>query len=142
MNLLEQLIGNTLQSSSPQPLASNAVLFTSQILTPAQQAQARENIGGEAETQVIAVSGPSATITPEENCIYSCGELASLTILDSPSSGTYSIVFRSGTTAATTVVPSVILGLEDFAAAANTIYEINVLDNRAVVGSWEAAASA
>lgn len=82
------------------------------------------------------VSDAAATITPEANTIYKCGTLTSLTITDPPSTGSYSIAFTSGSTATSTTIPSTILGLESFAAEANTVYEINVLDNRAVVGSW------
>lgn len=81
-------------------------------------------------------AGSSVTITPAANTIYNCGELASLTIANPAALGAYSIVFTSGATATTTTIPATILGLEDFAAEANTLYEINVLDNRAVVGSW------
>lgn len=84
----------------------------------------------------ISVTGQSAIITPEDNTIYDCGELTSLTIINPPATGAYSIVFTSGSTATTTTIPSTILGLESFVAEANTLYEINVLDNRAVVGSW------
>lgn len=83
------------------------------------------------------VTDASATITPADNNIYNCGTLTSLTITNPPVTGMYSIIFTSGSTATTTVIPSSILGLESFSASANTIYEINVLDNRAVVGSWE-----
>ena len=82
------------------------------------------------------VSEATPTITPQNNVIYSCGELTSLTISNPPATGAYSIVFTSGSTATTTTIPATILGLESFAAEANTLYEINVLDNRAVVGSW------
>ena len=82
------------------------------------------------------ISDTAASITPEANTIYNCGEVASLTISNPPANGAYSIVFTSGTTATETTFPSSILGLEDFAAEADTVYEINVLDNRAVVGSW------
>lgn len=85
---------------------------------------------------VNTVAGASASITPANNNIYNCGTLTSLTITNPPATGPYSIVFTSGSTATTTTIPSTILGLESFAAEANTIYEINVLDNRAVVGSW------
>lgn len=88
-----------------------------------------------AET-VVEVSGTTPTITPAANTIYHCGELTSLTISNPPANGAYSIVFTSGATATTTTIPATILGLEDFAPEANTLYEINVLDNRAVVGSW------
>lgn len=80
------------------------------------------------------------TITPEDNHIYNCGELASLTINNPPAQGAYSIVFTSGSTATVTTIPTTILGLEDFAPEANTLYELNVLDNRAVVGSWAVSA--
>ena len=81
-------------------------------------------------------AGGTVTISPVDNNIYNCGTLSALTISNPPASGSYSIVFTSGSTATTTTIPSTILGLENFAPEANTIYEINVLDNRAVVGSW------
>ncbi len=87
-------------------------------------------------TLSITVTGSDVTITPVDNRIHKCGELTSLTINNPPANGAYSIVFTSGATATTTTFPATILGLEDFAAEANTLYEINVLDNRAVVGSW------
>ena len=89
---------------------------------------------------VNTVAGASASITPAKNNIYNCGTLTSLTISNPPATGSYSIVFTSGATPTTTSIPATILGLEDFSAEANTIYEINVLDNRAVVGSWAVSA--
>lgn len=85
---------------------------------------------------VQTITGTSATITPVDNTIYKCETLNSLTITNPTSSGIYSIIFTSGSTATTTVIPSSILGLESFSASANTIYEINVYESRAVVGSW------
>jgi len=93
-----------------------------------------------ADPDVVTVGGSTPTIIPEANTIYECGELTSLTITNPPATGAYSIVFTSGATATTTTIPATILGLEDFAAEANTLYEINVLDNRAVVGSWAVSA--
>ena len=130
--------------------ASDAVRYTEQTLTDEQKTQARNNIGSAASSSVsslatvvqglvtynINVSGTTPTITPADNTIYKCGELTSLTISNPPATGAYSIVFTSGSTATTTTIPETILGLESFAAEANTLYEINVLDNRAVVGSW------
>lgn len=89
-----------------------------------------------ARTETINISGTTPTIEPQANTTYNCGEVTSLTISNPPATGAYSIVFTSGSTATTTTFPATILGLEDFAAEANTLYEINVLDNRAVVGSW------
>lgn len=85
---------------------------------------------------INTVSGTTPTITPAAGNVYNCGELTSLTVSTPPVTGEYSIVFTSGTTPTTTTIPATILGLDDFAAEANTLYEINVLDNRAVVGSW------
>lgn len=86
-----------------------------------------------------SVVGSSVEITPANNTIYKCGVLEQLTISTPPNTGAYSIIFTSGATPTTTIIPATILGLETFVAAANTLYEINVLDNRAVVGSWEVA---
>lgn len=95
-----------------------------------------EDVGAAPAETVITVSDTAPTITPAANTVYHCGELTSLTINDPHATWAYSIVFTSGATATTTTFPATILGLESFAAEANTLYEINVLDNRAVVGSW------
>ena len=89
-----------------------------------------------APTKNVLISSTTPTIEPQSDTIYNCGKVASLTISNPPATGAYSIVFTSGSTATTTTIPATILGLEDFAAEANTLYEINVLDNRAVIGSW------
>lgn len=103
--------------------------------------QVKEALAGKADKEItITVTGSDVTITPAANTIYNCGELTSLTISNPPATGAYSIVFTSGSTATTTTIPSTILGLESFAAEVNTLYEINVLDNRAVVGSWVVSA--
>ncbi len=86
---------------------------------------------------INTVSDTSVTVTPANNNVYNCGTLTSLTITSPPATGEYSIIFTSGSTATTTTIPNTILGLESFAAEANKLYEINVLDNRAVVGSWD-----
>lgn len=85
---------------------------------------------------VNTLSGTTPTITPADNNIYNCGELTSLTVSNPPATGAYSIVFTSGATATVASGFSTIIGLESFTPEANTIYEINVLNNRAVVGSW------
>ena len=99
-----------------------------------------EDVGASPAETVVTVSGATPTITPAPNTNYKCGTLDSLTVSNPPATGAYSIVFTSGATATTTTIPATILGLEDFAAEANTLYEINVLDNRAVVGSWAVSA--
>lgn len=94
----------------------------------------------ELKPTTVSSSEATASITPQNNTIYQFGELTSLTITNPPATGAYSIIFTSGDTATTTVIPNTMLGLEDFASEANTIYEINVLNNRAVVGSWTVSA--
>lgn len=84
----------------------------------------------------VNVEGTEPIIPPTPNTTYNCDTLTSLTITNPPSTGAYTIVFTSGATPTTTSIPATIIGLEDFVAKVNTIYEINVLDNRAVVGSW------
>lgn len=76
------------------------------------------------------VSEAAASITPEANTIYNCGELTSLTISNPPATGKYSIIFFSGATATTTV------GISNFAAEANKRYKITVEDNYATYDSW------
>lgn len=85
----------------------------------------------------VPISDPSPRLTPVDGNCYQCGQLSSLTLVNPPETGLYTIVFRSGSTPTTTVFPISLLGLERFAAKANTIYEISVLDNRAAVGAWE-----
>ena len=82
------------------------------------------------------VQGSTVTIVTTRDHYYSCGTLDSLTVTVSGTSGAWSLSFTSGSTPTVTSIPSTILGLESFAAEANTVYEINVLDNRAVVGKW------
>lgn len=91
---------------------------------------------------VVFVEDTAPTLTPSVGSCYQCGILSSLTIQNSPETGFYFIVFRSGSTSTTTVFPTSILGLEHFSAKENTIYEISVLDNRAAVGAWEVPADA
>lgn len=96
------------------------------------------------EMQMETITSATPTITLADNTWYQCGELTSLTVSISDVSVRYTrhvIVFTSGATPTTTSFPATILGLESFTAEANTVYEINVVDNRAVVGSWAVSAS-
>ena len=126
-------VDSALSDSSTNPVENKVVNKAVQDL--------REAVAGKADAPIpTTVSGATPTITPLNGNVYTCGELTSLTINNPPANGAYSVVFTSGATATVTTFPASILGLEDFAAEANTIYEINVLDNRAVVGSWAVSA--
>ena len=99
-----------------------------------------EDVGAaEAET-VVAVSGTTPTIEPQANTIYNCGEVTSLTISNPTATGAYSIVFASGSTPTDLSIDPAIKMPDGFTVEANTLYEINVLDNRAVIGSWAVSA--
>lgn len=125
-----------LSASSENPVQNKAI--TSKINQMSLQLGELDTWLGDKEDKAIyvTVSETAPTIAPIHNHIYKCGELTSLTINNPPATGAYSIVFTSGSTATTTTITATILGLEDFAAEANTLYEINVLDSRAVIGSW------
>lgn len=155
-NLLDAMIAAKLAGGGGgggEVTPASIVTATGQM-SDAQKSQTRTNLGVVSnavmgavyerlealEETTVTVEGTTPIITPAANTVYKCGTLDSLTIYNPPASGAYSIVFTSGATATTTTIPSTILGLEDFAAEANTIYEINVLDNRAVVGSWAVSA--
>jgi hypothetical protein len=88
----------------------------------------------------VAVAEASAQIEPVDNHVYQAGTLSSLTVSNAPATGSWGIVFTSGSTATTVSGLTGILGLETFQPAVNTLYEINVLNNRAVVGAWEVSA--
>jgi hypothetical protein len=128
-------------SGSGGDVTAEAVASAIGDMTSAQAAQARSDLGAASAETTVTVTDTAATVQPEANHIYNCGELVSLTISNPPATGAWSVVFTSGATATTTTIPSTILGLENFAAEANTLYEVNVMDNRAVVGSWEVASA-
>lgn len=92
--------------------------------------------------RAAAVSGTSPSITPVAGTCYDCGSLTSLTVSNPPARGAYCIIFSSGATPTYTTIPASVKGLESFAAAANTRYEINVLDSYALVKGWPLEVSA
>ncbi len=142
MSLLQALIAAKLSGSGSGGGggSDNAVLYTQQTLTAAQQAQARTNVGAaEAET-VVEVSGATPTITPANNTIYNCGEVTSLTISNPTATGAYSITFTSGSTPTDLSIDPAIKMPDGFTVEANRLYEINVLANRAVADSWAVSA--
>lgn len=102
--------------------------------------QARVLSPGGGGLRTVELPGAALTLTPEPDTLYRCGELTELTISDPPALGAWMIVFRSGETPTRTTVPDSVLGLEKFAAEADTVYELNVIDGRALAAAWESAA--
>ena len=149
---------------------ADAVRYSQQSLTAAQQLQARMNINAasadvapnpqayhdgfflmaaedgtaswEPLMHVNNIAGANKEISPEDRQVYNFTEsaLSSLTVTSPTATGSYVIKFNSGNTPTTTTIPGTIHGLESFAAEANTHYEINVEDNYAVVGKWAVSA--
>lgn len=86
------------------------------------------------------VSGSTPSIEPAADTLYVCGELQTLTVTNPPATGLWCIIFVSGSTPTVTTFPAGVEGLDSFAAAANTRYEISVLDGYALVRSWGVSA--
>ena len=125
-----------LSATSENPVQNKAI--TSKINQMDLQLGELDTAVGDKEDQAIGitVSGATPTITPIRNRIYTCGDVASLTISNPPANGAYSIVFTSGATATDLSIPPELKMPDGFSVEANRLYEINVLANRAVAGSW------
>ena len=91
---------------------------------------------------VQSVTGTEATITAEDNHVYSCGEITSLTITDSAQNISFKVDFTSGSTATVINTPS---GYKapggDLTAEANKEYELDVRNGKAVLTAFEAVSA-
>lgn len=89
-----------------------------------------------------SASGATASITAEDNAIYTYGELTSLTITDSAQNISFCVDFTSGSTATVLTVPS---GYKapggDLTPEAGKTYELNVRNGKAVLTAFEAVSS-
>lgn len=90
---------------------------------------------------VITLPGTTYTLAPVKYTSYECGTLTSLTITNPPADGSWSVRFTSGSTATVLTMPNTVVMPDGFEVEANTVYEINVLDNYALVASWPVASS-
>lgn len=92
---------------------------------------------------VVSVSGANPTIAPEDNHIYVCGELETLTISSSPATGIWSVIFTSGAAGSETTVAMTadVVMPDDFDPAANTRYEINVYRNYGLFAGWDVSST-
>ena len=85
----------------------------------------------------IHVTGTTPTIALcEDNNIYECGELTSLTVTAIDNPGSFIIRFLSGATATTTTLPAGMVFPDAFTPEANTRYEINCVDGYALAAGW------
>ncbi|MBQ6281512.1 MAG: hypothetical protein IJK69_05600 [Oscillospiraceae bacterium] len=142
MSLLQTLIAEKLSGSGGgggSVTVDAALSATSE--NPVQNKEIAAALENKADKEAtVTVSGTTPTITPAPNTIYNCGELTSLTIINPTATGAYSIVFTSGSTPTDLSIDPAIKMPDGFSVEANRIYEINVLANRAVVGSWAVSA--
>ena len=97
--------------------------------------EAAEAALAEIESSVVEVSGSTPSITGENGKWYKCGTLTSLT-LTAPEEGLMYVVFTSGSTATTMTATGVTWPGWFSAPEANTVYEISILDGKAVVSAW------
>ena len=88
------------------------------------------------------VSGSTVSIAAEDNHVYSCGEITSLTITDSAQNISFKVDFTSGSTATVINTPS---GYKapggDLTAEANKEYELDVRNGKAVLTAFEAVSA-
>lgn len=120
----------------------STVQTTVQMFTDSQKMRARSNINAAEEPTVVDYTQDTGAITIEaiqNDHIYEIGNGATSVTITSiyPAAKSYMIVLTTGSTAPTVTGLSGVKGLENWAPDANTIYEISVYDNRAVIGSWE-----
>ena len=78
----------------------------------------------------IHVTGTTPTIAAEDNHIYECGEVTSLTVSSFPASGKFWIWFTSGSTATT------VTGIDNFTPEANKKYRVFVENGYAPFDAW------
>lgn len=99
-------------------------------------------IGNSLDPTTVNITGTTPTITAQNNTIYACGELSTLTINDSMKNISFSVDFTSGSTATAITVPS---GYKapggDLAPEANQSYELSVRNGKAVLTPFEAVSA-
>lgn len=127
-------VDTELSASSTNPVQNKAVYaalaYAAEMLDEKELAPIVEN-----------VSGTTTSIEAEDHYYYKCGELTALTVTSSPSSGAWSVRFTSGSTATVLTMPNTVVMPDGFDVEASTVYEINVLDNYALVASWPVGVS-
>lgn len=88
---------------------------------------------------VVAVTGTTPSIPAVAGTRYVCGECATLTV-NVPASGIIDVVFESGSTPTLLTIAGATVtwanGFDPTALAANTTYELNIMDGLGVAVSW------
>ena len=90
----------------------------------------------------VTISDAAASISPNNDTVYKCGTLTSLTIAGSALDISFSVDFDSGATPTSIFVPS---GYKapggDLTPEANKTYELNVRNGKAVLTAFEAVSA-
>ena len=87
---------------------------------------------------IVQKTGTTETgLVARRDTIYIYGTLTSLKVTSFDPNGICDIIFTSGATATTVTLPTGVKLPTGFAWEANKTYEINVLNNLALVGTWE-----
>ena len=105
-------------------------------LTSSGVTTATKTLGDEIATTKTTVSGATPSIAAVDNTEYTCGTVTSLTLSSFPGTGSFVIVFTSGSTATTVALPATLKLPDTYTFEANKIYEINVVDGRALIAGW------
>lgn len=100
--------------------------------------------GSAGATRRVVMTAQDETVTLQPNVLYVFPEMANLTITlaaitDRTIANEFHFFFTSGATATVTNFPA-IPGLDDFAAEANKVYEVSILEDIARVDEDEVTA--
>lgn len=108
-----------------------------------------EDVGAAPAETVETVSGATPSIAANDNTLYDCGELSTLTITSMPDNGLFTVLFASGATATQIVWPqdATVELPEGQTIEANRIYEMSVRcrtgkPTTVAVGDWPAPTAA
>lgn len=105
-------------------LPDNSIIFTT------------HNVYYDAIPTKTTITGTTPSISVNDNTIYTCEEVTSLTLTDTANKD-FSIIFTSGSTPTTLTMPSIVHMPDDFEIEANKRYEINIKNNYGLAASWD-----
>ena len=121
--LLSENVSYAIQHSI-SVLSDNSIIYTT------------HNIYYDAIPTKTTITGTTPSISVNDNTIYTCGEVTSLTLTDTANKD-FSIIFTSGTTPTTFTKPASLIMPDNFEVEASKRYEINVSNNYALAASWD-----
>ena len=127
------------ETASAGSVTAAAVAQAIGDMTSAQTATVVSDLGVQSNPTRTTVSGSTPSITAADNTIYTCGEVSSITVTAAANID-FTVIFTSGSTAATLTMDQNITMPDSFSVETNTRYEINVSNGYAVVAGWAVSA--